>query len=61
MIDEVNSKIIDLQTMSKMLNNVTIIPTQANRNKNTDLAIKSILKDKVVGENLITYSPTIEK
>ena len=61
MIDEVNSKIIDLQTMSKMLNNVTIIPTQANRNKNTDLAVQSILKDKVVGENLITYSPTIEK
>ena len=61
MIDEVNSKIIDLQTMSKMLNNVTIIPTQANRNKNTDLAVQSILKDKVVGENLITYSQTIEK
>lgn len=45
MIDEVNIKKLNLNKLSKSLNNVRIIPCQANKNKGTADASKSILKD----------------
>ena len=61
MMDEVDRSKINLNKLSKKLNNVTIIQCQANKNVGTKKSAKSILEDKPVDPNIVKYPEYIEK
>ncbi|MDE7434157.1 MAG: 50S ribosome-binding GTPase [Mycoplasmoidaceae bacterium] len=60
MIDEVDRSQVDVNKLSKALNDIDIIECQANRNIGTKKAIDSILNSKTVNPNLFKYPDYIE-
>lgn len=61
MIDEVDNKTLNVDKLSKLLNNVKVVQTQANKSKGIKQAIQSLINDNPVKDKLITYSNTTEK
>jgi ferrous iron transport protein B len=61
MTDEVTSGVIDYKKLSKLLNNVSVVPTQANRGLGIKEAETSLINDQTVSPVIVKYSPLIEK
>jgi ferrous iron transport protein B len=60
MVDEINTDAIDFKKLSKLLNNVKVIPTQANRKIGLLEADVSIKDDHNVSPLKIKYSTKVE-
>jgi ferrous iron transport protein B len=60
MIDEINQEAINYHKLSKYLNNVCVVSTQANRSKGIKHAEHSIINNKCVESFVVRYSETIE-
>lgn len=60
MVDLINPKSINWDKLSKKLNNLKIVLSRSNRNKNTQNVLKSLYNSKKVNPNVVTYSKEIE-
>ena len=61
MIDEVNYQLLDINKLSKLLNNVHIVLTQFNTNRGIETSSKSIINSHNVNSKIITYDNLTEK